>query len=186
MTAPALRRSGLSGLIIAVLVALTALLGAGPAAAHAQLMRTDPADGAELATGPEQVTMTFNEDISPEFATMNVVGPDGRLWQSGDVVVDGREVSIPVGELGPIGEYTVAARVISADGHAITPLSRFILTEEGTGTPGELADASVLDQADEGGIAAWVWWMIGVAGVIVILILVWLLVRNDPGDDDKS
>lgn len=180
------RRTGLSGLIIAVLVALTALIGAGPAAAHAQLMRTDPADGAELATGPEQVTMTFNEDISPEFATMNVVGPDGRLWQSGDVVVDGREVSVLVGELGPIGEYTVAARVISADGHAITPLSRFTLTEEGTGTGGELADDSVLDEADEGGVAAWVWWLVGVAGVLVVLVLVWLLMRNDPGDDDKA
>lgn len=64
------------GLVLAALAA-TVTLTAPAALAHAALAGSNPADGAELETAPEQVTVTFTEDIQPQFAAMTVVGADG-------------------------------------------------------------------------------------------------------------
>lgn len=63
-----------AALTTALTAALTALLlafsvvGALPAAAHAQLLSSNPADDAVLAAAPERVEFVFNEDINPSFA----------------------------------------------------------------------------------------------------------------------
>ena len=50
--------------VAAALVALAlVLLGGSPAAAHAELVETDPAEGAVVETAPETVTLTFNEPV---------------------------------------------------------------------------------------------------------------------------
>ena len=89
----------------------------GRASAHAARIATDPAENAELATGPQRVSATFNEAMQTEFAAMTVVGPDGNLWSTGDPAGAGAVVSVGVRPLGPSGTYTVNYRVTSADGH---------------------------------------------------------------------
>ena len=66
---------------VAACVAL--LLGAAPAFAHTRLESSDPADKSSVDTAPESVSLTFNEDISAEFASISVVGPDGTNYATG-------------------------------------------------------------------------------------------------------
>lgn len=108
----------------------------GVAAAHAVLVATDPAGGAELSHGPERVNATFNEQLQTSFAAMTVVGPDGHLWSTGETQVHGAVASVAVRPLGPVGTYTVNYRVTSADGHVVSGSWPFRLTVAGTGEPG--------------------------------------------------
>ncbi|WP_280402623.1 copper resistance CopC family protein [Nocardia carnea] len=154
----------------AVLFALvTALIGllfgpvAGTAAAHSTVVSSDPADGAVLDTGPARATITFNEPLQPNFPAMTVVGPDGNLWSKGDPVVEGRDLSVEVGELGPTGVYRVAFRVTSADGHVVDGERTFTLSTAGHGTPGPAANAQGSGSGD-GGVPVWVF----IAGAVVL------------------
>jgi methionine-rich copper-binding protein CopC len=121
------------GLLIAIFVAIGALLGAGPAAAHSVVVASEPSD--KIESGPDHVSVTFNEALQENFAALTVTGPDGNQWSTGDPVVAGATVSVGLGELGPVGEYTIAYRVTSADGHPVSGTRTFTLTKEGNGTP---------------------------------------------------
>ncbi len=116
-----------------VLVGLALLGSAGLAAAHNELIGSDPSDGARVAAGPARVSLTFNLPVQRGFSTVVVTGPDGGQWQSGAPAEDGAVVSAPVRPLGPAGQYTVAYQVLSADGHRVRGAVRFTLTP-GTGT----------------------------------------------------
>ena len=55
---------------------------AAPASAHAELVETDPAEGAVVETAPETVTLTFNEAVrltSQEIAVYDAQGERGRV-----------------------------------------------------------------------------------------------------------
>lgn len=119
-----------------------ALLGAGPAAAHAARVSADPPVDAALQQGPKEVTATFNEQLQTAFAAMTVVGPDGNLWSTGAVRVTGSAASVDLLPLGPAGRYTVNYRVTSADGHVVSGSWGFELTIAGRGTPGPPAAAA--------------------------------------------
>ena len=98
-----------------------AVFASGPVFAHAALTATSPANGAESSDLTE-VSLTANEDLLDlgdgkgfDFA---VTDTDGHFYGDGCVIIDGATASMPV-QLGVAGEYTVAYRVVSADGHAI-------------------------------------------------------------------
>ncbi len=145
--------------LVAVLVAASALAGAGIASAHAVRIATDPAEGAALAQGPQRVSATFNEELQPEFAAMTVVGPDGNLWSAGDPQVTGAVIGVDVRPLGPAGTYTVNYRVTSADGHPVSGSWSFRLTVALTGTPGPAAKPA---SDTGGGIPVWPFLVVGV------------------------
>ncbi|MGA9871803.1 MAG: copper resistance CopC family protein [Rhodococcus sp. (in: high G+C Gram-positive bacteria)] len=150
--------------LVALFAMAALLIGAPTAGAHSVVTGSNPENGAEIAAGPEQVSISFNEVPQSQFATLNVVGPDGNLWSKGDPRIDGQSIVVDVGELGPVGEYTVAYRVTSADGHPISGTRTFTLTEEGAGTPGAAADSSADGQSGGGGFPIWPFL---VAGVVV-------------------
>ncbi|GFG87167.1 copper resistance CopC family protein [Mycolicibacter algericus] len=137
------RRVTLAGMF-ALTMLFPLLAVPGVAAAHAVLVAADPAGGAELTRGPERVSATFNEQLQTAFAAMTVVGPDGRLWSTGETQVRGAVASVAVRPLGPAGTYTVNYRVTSADGHVVSGSWPFRLTVAGTGEPGP----AVTDHAD--------------------------------------
>ena len=66
-----------------------------------------------------------------------------------------------MGELGAAGDYTIAYRVTSADGHPVSGTVPFTLTEAGSGTPASTVAAT----ADDGGIPVWPF----VVGAVVVL-----------------
>jgi len=114
--------------IATIFVALVVIAGlVAPAAfAHAQLLRSDPQDGARLPT-TDEVVLTFNEDINPEFVQVLVTGPDGPLTLDA-AVVDGPLVTQPVTPSAS-GAHTVSYRVVSADGHPVSGRVGFVLTD---------------------------------------------------------
>ena len=71
--------------IAAVVVGLALVVATGaPAAAHATLVTIDPADGARLAHSPDQVTLTFSEQVSADGHPVR----GGSVFGVGDVTVD--------------------------------------------------------------------------------------------------
>ncbi|MFI5778504.1 copper resistance protein CopC [Nocardia sp. NPDC051570] len=159
----------LAGLLTALLAGGLAFLAAGPAAAHSTPVSSEPADGSSIEAGPARVSITFNENLQPSFPSLTVVGPDGNRWDKGQPVVDGPAVSVPVGDLGPTGKYTIAYRVTSADGHPVSGTRTFTLTKPGTGTPGPKASASSGSGGGgggSGGVPVWVF----IVGALVLFV----------------
>jgi hypothetical protein len=163
--------SGLRRALVVTLLSVVGLLGAAaPAFAHSQLVGSAPADGANLDAGPPQISLTFNEDMPPGFDVVTVVGPDGKVWQNGEVTTSGTTVSVPLAALGPAGHYQVAYRVVSADGHPVQGSTGFTLTKAGTGTapaqPAPTAGAAASAPSDGGGGAPiWPW----IVGAVVLV-----------------
>lgn len=69
---------------------------------------------------PQTLTLSFSEGIEPAFSGVTVTGPQqhavatGKLTRSAD---NPAEVTLPLAEALPPGEYTVAWHVVSVDGH---------------------------------------------------------------------
>ena len=101
-------------------VSFAGLLTATGALAHAHLQQQIPAAGAQLAASPQTLTLSFSEGIEPAFSGVSVTGPQqhavatGKLTRSAD---NPAQVTVPVAETLPPGEYTVAWHVVSVDGH---------------------------------------------------------------------
>ncbi|MEU7763621.1 copper resistance CopC family protein [Nocardia sp. NPDC049190] len=137
----------------------------GIASAHSAPTASVPDDNATVDSGPARVSITFNEELQPSFPALTVVGPDGNLWSKDDPVVDGKTVSVAVGELGPVGEYTIGYRVTSADGHPVSGKRHFTLSKPGNGTPGPKPNAHAGGgESGSGGIPLWVF----IVGAVVL------------------
>ncbi|MEV7009384.1 copper resistance CopC family protein [Streptosporangium sp. NPDC051022] len=129
--------------VAAVLALLAALvLGtafAAPALAHDSLKSSDPAKGAKVES-LDKVKLTFTATVS--FPAVVVHTSDGTAYQDGKPVVDGPVVTQRLkGDLPP-GEYVIAYRVASSDGHPIEGEIPFTLTGAAKPTPSETASAS--------------------------------------------
>lgn len=174
-----IRRVAASALIGFMLAALS-VMGAGPAAAHAARIATDPAADTELDTGPQRVSATFNEALQANFAAMTVVGPDGNLWSTGPVDVSGAVASVAMAPSGPAGTYTVNYRVTSADGHVVSGAWSFRVTVAGTGTPGPPAAQQPAGDAGAAGDAGLPVWPFVVAAAVIVGGGAWWAVRRRP------
>lgn len=162
---------------------LATLLGAGTAAAHSAVIASTPDNGAQIATAPERVSLQFNEALQEKFASLTVVGPDGNLWSKGDPTIQGDTASVPLEGLGPVGEYTIAFRVTSADGHPVSGTRVFTLTQEGTGVPGPKAGGQDSSSSEaESGPNLLIWGIVGVA-VIMFAGGLWFALRKPRGEN---
>ncbi|OLE25040.1 MAG: copper resistance protein CopC [Actinobacteria bacterium 13_1_20CM_3_71_11] len=107
----------LAALVLGVLGVLA--LPAGPASAHAALVRTSPVQGTVLQQAPSEVVVTFSEPVGLVRDKIQVIGPDGKRIDKGDPTVSGDDVRIPVRTDVRRGTYLVSYRVISADNHPV-------------------------------------------------------------------
>jgi copper transport protein len=123
------------GLVCAVLAAVLGLLFASPAAAHAELVATNPANGAQLDKAPDEITMTFTESVDVLDDGFRLVDSVGATVPTPEPVADGHTVSWPMPADLPDGPYTVTWKLVSSDGHPVAGAFSF-----GVGT----AAASVL------------------------------------------
>ena len=137
-----------AGLLVALLVGLllTGVGTAGPAAAHATLVSTDPGEGARLDSSPDEVTLEFSEGVSLGAGYARVVTAGGDRVDTGTAAVDGNLVTIPLrGDL-PDDGYLVTYRVVSADSHPISGAFSFVIGDGELVSAGAAAgDASVDD-----------------------------------------
>ena len=93
---------------------------AAPAAAHATLIGSDPANGAILNEPPRQLVLTFTEPVRLLPDRITVIAPTGEQLDIGEPTTDGTDVIIPVPEVFDIGTYLLSYRVISQDSHPVT------------------------------------------------------------------
>lgn len=133
------RRSLAPGRFLAVVavVVLGLVTGATTASAHDTLASTDPADGSTVAVAPAAVTLVFNEPAQALGSQIRVIGPDGSVVSTGDVVLNGASVSEHLVDSRPAGTYTVAWRITSTDGHPIS--GSFTFTATGAAGPAPTA-----------------------------------------------
>lgn len=110
---------------VTAVVAVVPLLSAAPAWAHDRLERIDPAPAQQLDRDPGQVQLVFDQAVGRRFSTVVVTGPDGADWAAGPAQVLDGTVTQPLKPSGPAGAYTVAYRIVSADGHPVTGTSTF-------------------------------------------------------------
>lgn len=91
-----------------------------PAFGHASLTGTDPVDGAVLDAAPKQITLQFNEEPLEALVDVVVTNAAGDVMAMNAAEAAGTEVLVPFPSGLSAGDYTIAYRVVSADGHPIT------------------------------------------------------------------
>jgi len=116
-------------IVFAALLALAAsLFVIAPASAHAALSWSSPEVSSSVSEAPTQVTLVFDDEIQVIEGTksniITVTDENDRHFETGDVTVNGGKVGV---ELSPLNEgtYTVAYRVVSADGHPVSSEYQF-------------------------------------------------------------
>lgn len=123
------RGRGPAACIMALLLTTVLTISAAPSWGHSDLADSSPAQGAKLDDPPANIDLRFNEDISAQFAQVSLAR-DGGQPQQLQIRVRGPllTASVPraTGAL-PGGRmpWTVAYRVVSADGHPITGTLEF-------------------------------------------------------------
>jgi copper transport protein len=147
---PAARtRRAAAGALVGVIVGLLAVLAgpAAPAAAHATLLRSDPAHNDVLLEPPFQVELRFSEPVTLVPGKIQVIGPDGTRVDTDEARAVGGTVIIPLGDASARGSYLVSFRVISADSHPVAGGITYAV-----GAPSETPPTPVPDEPLDAGI----------------------------------
>jgi len=170
VTTPALRR-------VLPAVAFVALALPAAAAAHANLVRTDPASGAVLASSPRVVRVVFDDVVR--------VGPGIEAIRSGDGSVlgeapraTGSTLLIPLRAHLPDGDYSVRWSIISDDGHLESGVLAFAVGE-GRAPPTAALEAEATGPGAGATFTRWLF-LAGVLAAVGISLYA-LLVLRDAG-----
>lgn len=114
-------------------------IGAVTAAAHSNLVESNPADGDVVAELPSEVVLTFSDDVQPDYTEVAVLY-DGATVDAGEPVSAGADVTQPLVPL-PAGtstaDVTVSFRIVSADGHPVDGTFTFSVESPPSATPTE-------------------------------------------------
>ena len=161
---------------VSLLALLCLVLGAGPAAAHASLVGSDPADGSSIEASPTSITFTFNETIGNP-AYVAVRAPDGSKVGVSDVSAVDAEVSATLAASDQKGRYTATYRVVSADGHPVEGTIRWTTT---TGRAVTQVDAPAEKSFVHRHRSHFFW------GILAAAVAIALLLAPLRGRDDKS
>ena len=119
-------------LLVLVGAVLTLLVSAVPAAAHNVLTGTAPSNGARVGPTPSAVVLTFDQPAVAMGTQVLVTGPTGQV-QTGPARLVDDTVTQELAGGAPAGEYTVAWRVTSVDGHPVSGTFTFTSTRAGAG-----------------------------------------------------
>nr|WP_259392996.1 copper resistance CopC family protein [Microbacterium halimionae] len=109
---------------------------ASPAAAHDELVATDPVADSTLDEMPTELTLSFSSELINDgnSTVVEVTDGAGTDLTGGDPEVTGEVVRQPLsGEAS--GDVTVLWRVVSSDGHPISGEFRFTVTAQPTSSP---------------------------------------------------
>jgi copper resistance protein C len=117
-------RAGVGFTLLCALAVLLASPVASPAWAHTTLVSSTPADGAQVDIALTTIELVFSEPVDPRLVTVVVSSADGGEWQDGAPAVTEAVVTQAVRPLTG-GGYSVAYRVVSADGHPVTGELKF-------------------------------------------------------------
>lgn len=164
----------MSRILGSLALALLLIVGAtGSASAHSALIGTVPSDGESVSTAPAAIILEFNEEPLDGMVDIAVTDSTGTIVATDSAVVTGTEVALAWPGVIGAGDYTVAYRVVSADGHPITGTFAFSYTGEPT-NPDEVVavDASageaVVAEVEQSNGGSSTPLIIGIAVVVVV------------------
>lgn len=108
-------------LVATAALAAGSLLGMNPAAAHDELVSTNPTDGATLTEAPASLELTYSGDIMDVDGAnqVRVTNAAGESVTDGAPDIDGKVVTQDLATAAADDTYTVTWRVVSSDGHPI-------------------------------------------------------------------
>jgi copper transport protein len=139
---------------VALGAAVLSMVGipASPAAAHAELVSSEPASGDVLDTPPEQVVLNFTEGVQVGDDAVELFVSAGDQVDVGDTqkADGGAVVTVDLPELDD-GAYVVAWRVTSADSHPIHGAFTFRVGAAASGDDAEAEALMTQLVTDEGG-----------------------------------
>jgi copper resistance protein C len=107
--------------------ALVLLLAAGPAAAHAELDRTEPRADTTVSA-PSEVAIWFTQRLEAAFSSITVRNAAGQRVDAGKARFSGNVLRVPLKPIGA-GTYQVDWRVLSVDTHRTQGRFRFHVRE---------------------------------------------------------
>ena len=98
---------------------LIVVTGSARLEAHAFLKRAEPAVGSTVQTSPNEVRISFTENIELAFSTIQVFDASGKEVDKRDVHLDRSNHALLHVSLPPLkaGTYKVVWRVVSVDSH---------------------------------------------------------------------
>ena len=95
---------------------LAAASGGGVALAHAFLDHASPLVGSTVRSAPQEVTLTFTQNLEPAFSSVEVTDGSGARVDQGKAQISGNTMRIGLKPLKP-GAYHVRWRALSVDTH---------------------------------------------------------------------
>ncbi len=105
--------------VVMIVVVLAALTGGHRVAAHAKLVRAEPAANSTLKTAPKAVRIWFTQELDPKRSTLSVLDARNRRVDDGKggVDLDDLDRKSMIARLKPLGsgKYTVRWRTVSAE-----------------------------------------------------------------------
>ena len=138
---------------VAAALLFVVLLPASPAAAHAVLVASQPANGAVLAQAPRAMSLRFSEDISARFSSAALLDSAGRPVAGARIAAGPGGPRILTIELPALraATYGVAWRVLADDdGHTTSGIVVFTVG----GSPGSTAGPALQARATGAAAAA--------------------------------
>ena len=180
-----------------LLLLVLGVLAAPPAAAHSDLRSASPAAGSTLSTPPRSVNLEFNEPVRDGFSRVAVTGAQGEVVSAGAATVSGRRVEQAV-RVRVAGSYTVAYRVVSADGHVVQGRLDFRYASStgdapsagvspssttppaGTAAPAPAAAAPAAAPSPAGGDDDARWFLVVVGPALAALVAIGVLLARSP------
>lgn len=150
------------------LVLLMALAVAPSAAAHTSLVSSDPADGSLITVAPQQAELVFNEELLESAVSISILDANEQVVSTTVAEAAGTTVIVPFPSGLPDGEYRLAYRVVSGDGHPITDEIRF--TIDATASSEAIAQAAEAQAAPAQGFPSWLIVFLAIALVAVLVV----------------
>ena len=143
----------MAAVVVAVAISSALIaISAWPAAGHAQLVASTPADRATIAKAPTRVLLEFSGRLIADTASVTATGPQGQ--QALATTGSSTTVTARWPAAWSEGDFKVAYRVASSDGHIMTGAIRFTVTPKRTDNPSAAAapDPSPTADADQDAI----------------------------------
>jgi copper resistance protein C len=151
------------------------------ASAHSELLESTPAAGAELTKAPSEVELVFGETVQPQGGRIVVSTGDTIVSRDSTFTTRDNVASVQLAPDGQPGTYTVAFRVVSADGHVVGERFEYTVvgktspspTSGSTGTPtvDESQVAGTTEQTvDSEGSGTGVIWVLGLGAIGLVLV----------------
>jgi copper transport protein len=130
--------------VLALLALVPSLALASRPPLHLALKRSDPAADSRLEHAPQRISLWFTAQAQLAFTSIRLLTPSGEIALDSLMADTGNVIHARVPRALPAGDYTVAWRTASADGHPIRGEFRFSVSPIATDTVSAAPRGSVV------------------------------------------